>query len=288
MQTNERFLFGDFELLPINENQLLISKYFGSNSEVVLPTSFGNFEIVAVGEEAFFGNTFLEKVIIPHGFESIMTWAFRDCSNLKEVVLPDGLKRIFPYAFENCENLEKIALPSTLTKLGHGSFMRCISIKKIIIPENVDYIEENPFVGCLSLEEIKVDNKNPNFVSCDNCVIEPKSKTLRIGCKNSIIPNYIVTISEKAFGEHNEIKQLLIPNSVKKIEYQSFFQCSLERVFAFEENIDVVEEYFKYEPKKPVIYIYVKAETDFLKQGHWWKYHFENGKIVGKVLKDAE
>ena len=287
MEENEKILFGDFELLPVNEKQALISKYLGSDSEVVLPTSFGEFEIVAVGESAFFENAFLEKVTVPSGFECIMTWAFCNCSNLKEVILSESIQRIFPYAFENCQKLVKIVLPSSLKKIGRGSFMGCSCIKKITIPKDVDYIEENPFVGCSSLEEIDVDSKNPNFVSCNNCVIEPKTGTIRIGCKNSIIPNNIVCIGVKAFGEHNEISEILIPLNVKKLEYQSFFQCDLERIFAFEENIDAIQEYFKFESKKPIIYLYAKAETDFLKPGHWWKYHFEKGKIIDKVIKDV-
>ena len=166
--------------------------------------------------------------------------------------------------------------------------MRCLNIKKITIPNDVDYTEENPFVGCLSLEEIVVDNQNSHFIFCDNCVIESETKTIRIGCKNSIIPNYVVSIGEKAFGEHNEINQILIPINIQKIGYQSFFQCDLEMIFAFEENISIIEEYFRLEPKKPLIYLYANAETDFLKPGHWWKYHFENGKNIGKVLKDVE
>lgn len=59
---------------------------------------------------AFYGNEYIEKVIIPEGITSIMRATFFNCSNLREVVLPESLTTIDYLAFANCNKLEKINL----------------------------------------------------------------------------------------------------------------------------------------------------------------------------------
>ena len=57
-----------------------------------------------IEEEAFAGNTSIEKVIVPDGTTEIRSRSFAD-SSMTELVLPDSLTFIAEDAFEGCENV---------------------------------------------------------------------------------------------------------------------------------------------------------------------------------------
>ena len=54
-----------------------------------------------IEEEAFYGNTSIEKVVVPDGTTEIHSKAFAD-SSMTELVLPDSLTFIAEDAFEGC------------------------------------------------------------------------------------------------------------------------------------------------------------------------------------------
>ena len=61
-----------------------------------------------IEEEAFAGNTSIEKVIVPDGTTEIRSRAFAD-SSMTELVLPDSLEFIADDAFEGCADVNIIA-----------------------------------------------------------------------------------------------------------------------------------------------------------------------------------
>ena len=96
-------------------------------------------------------------------------------------------------------------------------------INKIIIPATAtDFYRWELFnhtTGRNDLEGITVEEGNPLYHSAGNCLIETESKTLILGCKNSIIPDdgSVEKIGRFAFAECNGLKSLHIPASVKEI-----------------------------------------------------------------------
>ena len=98
------------------------------------------------------------------------------------------------------------------------------------------------------MESIVVDGENKVYDSRDNCnaIIETKSKTLIVGCKNSAIPDGIKVISGGSssfdygdqWGGHAEsdtygaflgcigLQTISIPNSVTSIGNYAFSGCS--------------------------------------------------------------
>lgn len=57
-----------------------------------------------IEEEAFFGDTSIEKVVVPEGAEEIRARAFAN-SSVSEAELPESLNYIAEDAFDNCANL---------------------------------------------------------------------------------------------------------------------------------------------------------------------------------------
>ncbi|MGN1094347.1 MAG: leucine-rich repeat domain-containing protein, partial [Candidatus Neoclostridium sp.] len=61
-----------------------------------------------------------------------------------------------------------------------------------------------------------------------NCLIETKTKTLVLGCKNTIIPSdgSVTTIGSFAFSGCSSLMSISIPNSVTSIGSYAFDNCS--------------------------------------------------------------
>ena len=101
-----------------------------------------------------------------------------------------------------------------------------------------------------------VSEGNPVYHSAGNCLIETESKTLVVGCKNSVIPNddsvtsigdwafarsgltsitipdSVTSIGEYAFYGCDSLTSVTIGNSVTSIGYQAFYDCdSLTSVY---------------------------------------------------------
>jgi hypothetical protein len=131
-------------------------------------------------------------------------------------------------AFMGCTNLTSIMIPNTVTDIGLKAFNGCNSLVSITIPSSVTSIGEDVFISCPGLEQIIVEEGNTVYDSRDNCnaIIETNSNTLTYGCKNTIIPNSITTLGNKAFYGCSTLSSITIPNSVTTIGYEAFEACT--------------------------------------------------------------
>ena len=78
---------------------------FWCSASAVAETLILPSELKVIEEEAFCGNTSLDKVIIPEGTVEIQSKAFAD-SSLKEIVLPESLTKIAEDAFEDTPDVK--------------------------------------------------------------------------------------------------------------------------------------------------------------------------------------
>jgi len=199
-------------LTPFEQNENITEVYVGEG-------------ITSIGDYLFYFCTNLKVVNIPQGITYIGSNSFYYCS-LTNITLPEGLLKINNRAF-HYNKLTNIAFPETLEYIGDAAFYNC-SITSVHIPKNVSYIGEGAFLHNNDLCEITVDENNATYHSSNNCIINTSTKTLVVGCKDSVIPidGSVLNIGNSAFSGCTRFTSIIIPDSVTSIGDYAFSVCT--------------------------------------------------------------
>ena len=125
-----------------------------------------------------------------------------------------------------CKN-SIIPSDGSVTSIGNYAFLNCGGLKNIIIPDNVISIGDRVFEHCGGLEKIVVASNNPTYHSNGNCLIKTESKTLILGCKNSVVPTNgsVTKIGDYAFCGCEGLIRITIPIGITTIEEFAFCDC---------------------------------------------------------------
>ncbi len=78
---------------------------------------------------AFWGNPYLERVVLGSGLYEIPIYAFSNCVNLREVEIPLPVHGIGSKAFEDCVNLQTVEIPDSMMRISDSAFDGCPKVK---------------------------------------------------------------------------------------------------------------------------------------------------------------
>lgn len=165
-------------------------------------------------------------------------------NDLESIFLPEGIVKIGKSAFSYCYTVKNINIPNSVKEIGYWAFGNCMSLKNISIPSSTVTIGQNAFYNCRMLESITVASDNPVYHSAGNCLIETGSKTLIVGCKNSVIPadGSVISIEGYAFYGCEDLTSIEIPDSVTNIGRSSFEYCRGLTSIEMSNSITSIEE----------------------------------------------
>ena len=194
-----------------------------SLTNIVIPESVTN-----IDDYAFEGCSGLTSIEIPESVTSIGDYAFKNCSGVVNITIPDSVASIDTETFSGCSNLISVEIPASVTGIGSRAFENCSALENITIPDSVTRIDGNIFIGCTSLSSVIVDKDNTVYDSRNDCnaIIETSKNLLLTGCLNTIIPESVTSIEDKAFSGCSGLISIEIPESVTSIGKYSFYNCS--------------------------------------------------------------
>lgn len=184
--------------------------------------------VTSIGKYAFCYCDNLNSINIPNSVTNIGLYAFTKCISLTSIVIPDNVQSIEEGVFEYCTSLENVNISKNIITIGDLAFRGCINLKSITLPESVISISNSAFIGCSGLISIVVDENNAIYDSRNNCnaLIEKSTDTLIVGCKNTVIPDTVLSIGRSAFKNCTGLSSILIPNSVTNISDNAFCNCT--------------------------------------------------------------
>ena len=92
-------------IMTSKPDEIAILDYYGSETEIVIPSTLNGKTVTAIASWAFYGNTTLTKIVIPNTVKSIDEFAIHTCSSLKTVIIPSSVVNVGKYLFMNCKNV---------------------------------------------------------------------------------------------------------------------------------------------------------------------------------------
>lgn len=198
--------------------------------------SFGNGQAnpLYFAENLYLNGEKVEKLVIPEGTTAISAYAFTNGKCFNEISLPESVANIGTYAFYGCDGLKEIKIPNGVINIGTAAFYNCSEVENLEISKSVKNIGYVAFFGCNKLANIKVEEGNTVFDSSGNCLIKTASRSLVLGCKNSVIPDdgSVISIGVSAFLGCKDLTEIAIPSTVKHIGGGAFDHCTgLRKVY---------------------------------------------------------
>lgn len=193
----------------------------------------------------------IKGIRIPTSVDFIGAEAFNGCEMLKDVYYDGDIEGWSKIVFQTknsnplCngatlhlmgEKVTDVVLPSSVAKLNKYAFYGCSSLKSITIGKDVNEIGEAVIGKANNLETITIEQENPVYSSEGNCIIKD-GVTLVSGCKNSVIPAGVTTISSSAFDGISSLESIAIPKSVGHIGEGAFSNCESLKEIELSDNI---------------------------------------------------
>lgn len=184
----------------------------------------------------------IEQLKIPDDVEQINEYAF-NYTDIERLIVPKNINEIPREAFLGCSNMEYAELNSK--KIGYRAFEGCSKLAEVYIKDQIKETEYSSFIGCTSLKKVRIDDIaswcNINFKSEDSNPLF-YAKSLAIGTndiKDLQIPEGIKRINPYSFI-NGDFEHINIPNSVDSIKGCAFAGCSNIKEIKFPNKLSYI------------------------------------------------
>ena len=209
------------------------TKYSGS---ITIPEKFTyddiEYTVTCIGATAFSGCSDLASVAVPNSVISIENSAFYNCINLTSVNIPTSVTVIKNSAFSNCSALTFIDIPNGVTTIGDCAFWGCSGLTSVSIPSSVTYIGGSAFTSCIGLNSVHIMDLEAWYkITFGSLSSNPLSNAHHLylngeEIRNIVIPNSVTNIGNYTFSGCSNLASVTIPNSVTSIGEEAFSGCS--------------------------------------------------------------
>lgn len=213
----------DFVYLRTNKG-VLIKRYVGADTDVVIPEEIDGEKVYAIGDCAFRGTNV--KSVFGNSITTICEEAFKYALFLEHVDFPN-LKEIKEYAFEK-SGIEEINIPKSMEIIFKNAFTNS-NLKSVTVDKDCEnFTTEN---GVLIMNDMAVFcPKGITEFSSDNVIACGDYCFYHSDIKNVTLPN-LISIGANAF-EGTEIAEILFSGKLKDVGDSAFKNCiKLKSIF---------------------------------------------------------
>lgn len=236
----------------LNETETgwVVSGYSGTDAELVIPDTYMGAPVTAIGYETgrsvFYGNTTLQRVVVPDSVEYIGKGAFRECSALSEIELPDHGLYIGKSAFEGTAYYDTAAnWESGLLYIGRHlieadpavagtsctvradtlsvadyAFADCAELAEIVLPDTLTAIGAGVFEGTAYY------NTLTNWTG-DGLLVYGTYLLDSHAAAEHAVPAGTTLIASRAFSYNSAMKEITVPAGVQYMGRGVFLGCNL-------------------------------------------------------------
>lgn len=225
-----------------------ITKYTGTESTVILPSTISSWPVTKIGEDAFQDNTTITSVTIPANVTEIGANAFAGCTNLTSVTYGGDWSKLtiqsgnpavedavnaqlfdFKFILNNTAVIvtrykgtaADVTIPSLykgkpVTAIDHAAFHDS-AVTSVTIPDSVTAIPDDAFSYCSNLTNISIPNSVTfiGFSAFNSCT----------SLKSITLPSSLSFISGALFLGCSQLTTIHIPVSVTSIGNNAFADC---------------------------------------------------------------
>ena len=182
-----------YEILPDNTLRLTEFRWETDELEVQIPPQIDGKNITVIGERAFL-------------------YCYSDT-----VILPETVTTIEPRAFAGCVYLNRMTIPSNCAVIGEGAFQDCKKLAAVMMSNSVKEIGRQAFDGTPFAENMK----EPLLILGDGILYAYRGSDSAL-----TLPASVKTIGCYAFDGHEELRSIVLPDSVQRIQTGAFSGCT--------------------------------------------------------------
>ncbi|MBQ4141115.1 MAG: leucine-rich repeat protein [Clostridia bacterium] len=206
--------------------------------------------ITRIGEQAFAWTLYLESFEIPESVTEVAANAFKN-SLLQNVIIHKGVKSIsiaaFPKSVEYNEYRGGLYLGDSQNPYLYLVGIKDTEADSLVLHPDTYSVSQQIIPMTSALTSLSVEGGKGKYLYSDgNCIIRKEDKTLLCGIGTSVIPQKgIKEIAPYAFTNCENLKNAVIPDTVKIIGEYAFYKCkNLESVTIPKSVLEIPEHCF--------------------------------------------
>ena len=212
--------------------------------------------VTSIGNYVFYGCKSLPTLVIPNSVTKIGTYALSNCESLVDLTLPSSITSISADAFNSSHIVNvhisdlkafcKISFGndfSTPLECAENLYVNGVLMNDLVLPETVTTINDYAFSGFQGLTSVTIPSSLTSigdfvFTFCDN-IAAVYINDLAAWCRISFKSTYSNPLG---FAHHlylngEEIKDLIIPESITAIGDYTFYSASSFESVTFHQSI---------------------------------------------------